>query len=624
MRNDEEKKNSGGEELIPILEDDDSNANASQDAVVNFKGAVDDDIFDDEIGTSKNSETIEAEFAKAAKDGTLYEKYSEYLKRNEERLKNPNLSSLKDGIKRQIADLKKAYCDAAGLTKKICPKCGKIHEKDAKFSTCHALPVYVAGQCCSCGAYLSSAQGYSAINCCPKCGAELAEPQKKIINEILVKTLAKTKYVCSKCGKVYDSAIRHCQDCGSKILTMQCGKCGEVLRQNEEGIFDKYCPVCGMLNPAEVEKINQKKKEQLQPEDTEDKKGIGKGTIAVLCIALAVGYAVWKGNDSSSVPGKNVPTTTAQADNSASLQAQLEAEKSAREESDRKQREAEAAKEEEERKRKEAEAKAAADAAARAEAEQALKKQQEEVVGERQENVKEEETNRQVSIQTLATTMSSTAREYKVGDKITFGSYPFYEDGREKPIDWKILDIDANGNALLISDYALDNVSYNENNVNITWENSTIREWLNNDFLNNDFLNKAFSPEQRRKIISSRITNKDNAKYNTRGGNVTTDKLFLLSIEEAEKYFKDDESRIAYPTPYAKSKKSVNGNLSVSSSNVSTDRGGSCWWWLRSPGTYQDTAASVNYVGDVSSRGFNVSDDSVAVRVALWLDLKNL
>ena len=208
---------------------------------------------------------------------------------------------------------------------------------------------------------------------------------------------------------------------------------------------------------------------------------------------------------------------------------------------------------------------------------------------------------------------------YEVGGKITFGSYPFYEDGRKKPIDWIILDIDADNNALVISDYVLDNVKYNEKYEKITWENSTIRKWLNNDFLN-----KAFSPEQRSKIISSRIVNKDNAKYNTRGGNATTDKLFLLSIEEAEKYFKDDESRIAYPTPYAKSKKSVNGNLYVSSSYVSTDRGGSCWWWLRSPGDDQDGAADVYNDGDVLSYGNYVNNDNYAVRVAFKINLKNL
>ena len=208
---------------------------------------------------------------------------------------------------------------------------------------------------------------------------------------------------------------------------------------------------------------------------------------------------------------------------------------------------------------------------------------------------------------------------YKVGEKITFGSYPFYEDGREKAIDWIILDIDKNNNALVISDYALDNVEYNEKFEDVTWETSSIRKWLNNDFLN-----KAFTDEQQSKIIKSNIANRDNAKYKTKGGNNTYDKLFLLSIDEANRYFKNDETRTAYPTPYAKSKRSVNGNLWVSKEIVSTDRGGSCWWWLRSPGYLQNTAAYVNFDGNVLSFGYNVNNDYPAVRVAFKINLNNL
>ena len=208
---------------------------------------------------------------------------------------------------------------------------------------------------------------------------------------------------------------------------------------------------------------------------------------------------------------------------------------------------------------------------------------------------------------------------YKVGDKITFGSYPFYEDGREKAIDWIILDIDKNNNALLISDYALDNVKYNEVYEDVTWETSSIRKWLNNDFLN-----KAFTDEQQSKIIVSYIENKDNAEYKTKGGNNTYDKLFLLSIDEANRYFKNDETRTAYPTPYAKSKRSVNGNLWVSKEIVSTDRGGSCFWWLRSSGYRQYRTALVNLGGRMDSRGDNVDVGIFAVRVALKINLNNL
>ena len=189
---------------------------------------------------------------------------------------------------------------------------------------------------------------------------------------------------------------------------------------------------------------------------------------------------------------------------------------------------------------------------------------------------------------------------YKVGDIIKFGSYPYEANGTVRPIEWRVLANDGS-KALLITKNGIDGVPYHKPGGSITWAESTIRKWLNNEFLN-----KAFSPEQRRKIISSRIANKDNATYNTRGGIDTNDKLFLLSIEEANTYFKSNDDRKAYPTPYA---------------NLKTKDSTTCWWWLRSPGDIQSSAASVSNDGNVYSYGNYLYNDHIAVRVALWLDL---
>lgn len=204
-----------------------------------------------------------------------------------------------------------------------------------------------------------------------------------------------------------------------------------------------------------------------------------------------------------------------------------------------------------------------------------------------------------------AATQYSNAGQYKVGDKITFGSYPFYEDGSEKEIDWIILDIDADGNALVISDYALYNLSYNGKDVEVTWENSSIRQWLNHTFIYD-----AFTAEQRSKIIESRIENKENPKYGTSGGDDTYDKVFLLSIAEVRKYFKNKESRIAYITPYLKE-----------TMLIEIER---CWWWLRSPGDSEDKAALVADSGYLHPDGGYVFVGNFSVRPALKINLKNL
>ena len=203
---------------------------------------------------------------------------------------------------------------------------------------------------------------------------------------------------------------------------------------------------------------------------------------------------------------------------------------------------------------------------------------------------------------------------YEAGDIIEFGSYPYEADGTEKPIEWQILKKYNDGTAFVISKYALDNVKYNETRTDMTWETSTIRKWLNNDFYN-----KAFRNADKSLIKESYVVNKDNAEYNTKGGNNTRDKMFLLSIDEAKRYFSRYEKRKLLPTPYAKGSNSKNGNL-----YTRVDTGGSCWWWLRSPGVDQRYAAYVDHDGAVHYSGDSVNDDSGAVRVAFKINLNNL
>jgi hypothetical protein len=177
----------------------------------------------------------------------------------------------------------------------------------------------------------------------------------------------------------------------------------------------------------------------------------------------------------------------------------------------------------------------------------------------------------------------------KAGDIIEFGSYPFETDGTEKPIEWRILEKNEDGTALLISKYGLDAMRFDSSSNN--WEQSEIRMWLNNEFYN-----ATFKDEEKNAIIKNRETGS---------------KVFLLSEDEANKYFKNNEDRIAYPTPYAKKR-------------CAYTLGGSCWWWLCSPGTYQKGAANVDDDGYVSSFGSGVGDDLLAVRVALKINLNNL
>jgi len=55
----------------------------------------------------------------------------------------------------------------------------------------------------------------------------------------------------------------------------------------------------------------------------------------------------------------------------------------------------------------------------------------------------------------------------------------------------------------------------------------------------------AFSDSERAVILESNIENKANSQYGLGGGANTKDKVFLLSEDEATRYFSSDGARIA-------------------------------------------------------------------------------
>ena len=196
-----------------------------------------------------------------------------------------------------------------------------------------------------------------------------------------------------------------------------------------------------------------------------------------------------------------------------------------------------------------------------------------------------------------------------VGDIVYFGAYEQdnnTSNGKED-VEWIVL-AKENGKALVISKYALDCQQYNSTNTDVTWENSSLRKWMNGTFLNN-----AFDGPEKTIIAKEKVSADKNLKCSTNPGNATTDKVFLLSITEAEKYFTTDELRKCAPTAYARAQgawtaKKARGEVT-------------CWWWLRSPGSSQNNAARVDYGGSVDYDGDVVDYGRDCVRPAMWIDL---
>lgn len=211
--------------------------------------------------------------------------------------------------------------------------------------------------------------------------------------------------------------------------------------------------------------------------------------------------------------------------------------------------------------------------------------------------------------------------QFTVGNYVTFGEYPQTTAGEDMtPIEWLVLARDGN-KALLISRYWLDAQPYNTDHTSVTWETCTLRTWLNVTFYN-----KAFSSDEQAALLTTSVDNGKNqgySKWSTSGGNNTEDKVFLLSYAEANKYFgvtydniSNTKSRVA-PTAYA-----IAHGTWTSSSNKTADGTDAGWWWLRSPGNYQDFAAVVDTDG--SLRNITVNYVSGSVCPALWVNIEAL
>ena len=123
-------------------------------------------------------------------------------------------------------------------------------------------------------------------------------------------------------------------------------------------------------------------------------------------------------------------------------------------------------------------------------------------------------------------------------------------------------------------------------------------------------MNDAFTPEQQKSILKKTVSADKNPIYTTDPGNDTEDMVFLLSIDEAERYLSNNSARQAQTTAYA-----------VSMGAYTQNNTGNTWWWLRSPGSSNYYALYVNIDGSIILFGDNFDGDYGAVRPALWINL---
>ena len=200
----------------------------------------------------------------------------------------------------------------------------------------------------------------------------------------------------------------------------------------------------------------------------------------------------------------------------------------------------------------------------------------------------------------------------EIGDTVILGEYEQdnnSSNGKED-IEWLVLAKEGD-KALVISKYALDSQLHNTFATRFTWETCSLRKWLNETFISN-----AFSSYEQNMIQKTIVTADKNPEYSTPSGNNTTDKVFLLSISEVNKYFSSDEARKCAATDYAKAQGAYTSDEESIEGEIT------CWWWLRSPGTDSIRAAGVWFDGSVDYSGhYGCSSYTYAVRPAMWIDL---
>ncbi|MBR1598678.1 MAG: fibronectin type III domain-containing protein [Lachnospiraceae bacterium] len=209
-------------------------------------------------------------------------------------------------------------------------------------------------------------------------------------------------------------------------------------------------------------------------------------------------------------------------------------------------------------------------------------------------------------------------------DCIYFGKYNQNATfDNKQPIEWRVLSVDGD-DAFLLADRIIGYKKYNvadmtvENWSTVNWDKCTLRKWLNDEEDSDSFIKTAFSAEEIQAIKETTVVNKDNPVTGTDGGNDTTDKIYLLSVDEAAagsygfggNISEYNKARIAMTTDYA----DINDRMSGSDT-------GRWSWWLRTVGRESDDTANI-LGGSIYANG-SYSGEYYGVRPVLHVDLRS-
>lgn len=241
-------------------------------------------------------------------------------------------------------------------------------------------------------------------------------------------------------------------------------------------------------------------------------------------------------------------------------------------------------------------------------------------------------------------------------DNEFFGKNEYFRYFKWEKIRWRVLQNDGK-TLFVMADTALDSRAFNIGyDRSVTWENCTLRKWLNNDFYN-----MAFDSKEQESILLSDVSQSPGAAYRHRNsGNDTKDKIYLLSIAEAtnpaygfrgniEDAEKSSDKQTAYKAEqryYDEGEDTEQSFMHETRSRMLkasdyahamgawmyTDKRNwkiykkywhNCKWWLRTSCKYTKEGAIVIKEGDISDTGYTAYILQTAVVPVMHISIES-
>ena len=186
---------------------------------------------------------------------------------------------------------------------------------------------------------------------------------------------------------------------------------------------------------------------------------------------------------------------------------------------------------------------------------------------------------------------------------IELGRY-WKETGLEDvPIEWIVLN-ETHEHLFVVSKQSIVSQMFDETTA--SWKDSSIRKWLNKEFLR-----KAFNEYERPSILEKNIVTSNDLESvyggfsQMRNYVETLDKVFLLSVDEVEQYFKTQESRVAERSQYA-------------IDTLEDDRKYVNCWWLRNEAYFNWAPLLIQ--GDGTYYGLAGAQNLEGIRPAMYIN----